>query len=158
MSSRQMRRSFAAPLVVTLALAPACTTVDHRTAPPPNPPPPAGDTADHRAPPPAGGSADHRAPEPAPPPAGGTTWTVFQKPDGTCAAGVAVTCQPGASATCNPPAPRPYACPEGITADRPLHIHQDAAGADCFLLPAPPQCPAGVMCNPPPPRKVGCPS
>jgi hypothetical protein len=153
MSSRQMRRTFAAPLVVTLAVAPACTTVDHRTAPPPAPPP-AADTADHRVPPPApGDTADHRD-TPAQRSAG-TSWTVLKKADGTCVTAVDVQCHAGA--TCNPPAPQPYACPPNLTAERPLHIRQDAPG-ECRLVFPMPECPAGMMCNPPPPQKVACPS
>lgn len=159
MSSRQMRRSFAAPLVVTLAVAPACTTVDHRTTAPP-PPPPAADTADHRVPPPAGDTTDHRdtpttgqtAPTQQ---TAGNSWTVIKKADGTCMTAVDVQCHPGA--TCNPPAPQPYECPPALTAARPMHIRQDAPDGECLLVFPMPECPANTMCNPPPPQKVACP-
>ncbi len=132
---RAPRRSFAAPLVVTLAALPGCmNTVDHRN--PPALPPPTPVT------------------QPAPPTHTGGSWQITMQSDGSCVADADVACEAGM--TCNPPPPAPYACPAGITADRPFTV-QERGADDCVLVRPMPVCPATMSCNPPPPQKTDCP-
>ncbi len=175
MSAKFPRRSFAAPLVVTLAM-PACLVSSGKPAPAPapandeprahvNPPRPQPD------PQPAQPDPDPRATQPGndtaqqtqqqtPPPAKLRTWTVYVQASGKsqeCFAAHDVECPPK-GATCNPPPPIKLAsCPSGITAAKPYKIREDAPDS-CALYHPMPDCPAGVACNPPRPQTVRCPT
>lgn len=165
--SRSLRTRFAAPLVVTLAVAPACV-VHSASAPPPAGPATAGPTtADATAAPPTGPAPVEVPREPAvtdqvrPPPPTTTattlhTWTVFRnRTDQQCYASIDVTCSP--KATCNPPPPRPMeSCPTGMT-DQPVKIREQPGGT-CLLESSPPACAPNAPCNPPRPQPVDCPS
>jgi len=156
-SSRRTR--FAAPLVVTLAVAPAC--VVHRAPPPAGPAtadattPTAPPTTAPEVPREPAGTDQVEAPPP-PPTTKLHTWTVFRnRTDQQCYASIDVTCSP--KATCNPPPPRPMeSCPPGMT-DQPVKIREQAAGT-CLLESSPPACAPGAPCNPPRPQPIDCPS
>jgi hypothetical protein len=142
---RAPRRSFAAPLVITMAALPGCaSTVDHRDPVQPTTVT-TTDPADHRNDPP---------PTPTPT-AAGATWHIVVNSDGSCVAAVEAHCD-ARPVSCNPPRPMPYACPSGATNDNPFLVQQTDAG-DCVLISPTPACPAGTMCNPPPAQKVDCP-
>lgn len=161
-ASRKPRRAFAVPLVMTVAAMPACivtepkpaqpqtggtTTRDHRPPPPTrheNPPPPSTDPTPIDPVPAQVEAPDYHR-----------NWTVSLQKDGTCEAYMAVECKKGA--TCNPPPPQPIACPEGITAARPVDIFASAGSWDCYIKPPESKCPEKATCNPPPPRKTACP-
>lgn len=185
MSAKLPRRSFAAPLVVTLAM-PACLVTSSKPAPAPvtsntgnegetsahmNPPrtqptEPAQPTQHpgHGAPPqprdPQPGNQVAQQTQQAPTEATLRTWTVYVQASGKgqeCYASHDITCPPK-GATCNPPPPTKLAsCPSGITAERPLKIREDAANS-CSLYYPMPACPANVACNPPRPQTVSCPT
>ncbi|MEZ4402946.1 MAG: hypothetical protein R3B06_23190 [Kofleriaceae bacterium] len=178
--SRKVRTSFAAPLVLTLAVAPACV-VRTGSAPPPTTGGPSGGTTTTTTPPgpivatnpppvaapptqPDPGTAPRmpqeqqtvqQGPTPVKPL---TTWTVYQnKTSGQCFAAIDVVCNP--KATCNPPPPRALdACPVGMTADKPLKIEERAAGSCTLVFPVPTSCASNPACDPPRSRTVDCPS
>lgn len=140
------RRRFAAPFVVTLALAPA---VAADTAP--NPPPP-------------------KKPTPA---KLQRTWTITKstaktaKP-GDCEAMQTDTC-PKVKAgdpipPCNPPAPTPYVCPTNqygigktFSGKDSLQVILRVGAVDCVIDRPQVACDPGEKCNPPPPQKIPCP-
>lgn len=176
-ASRLPRRAFAAPLVMTIAAAPAACVVtsdpaprntgttttttggtpdtrDHREGQPDtvviaNPPPPKPEPEAQPEPPPP-------PPEPQAPPDHRRDWTVTLNADGTCAAFMDVKCVP--NATCNPPPPQKVECPAGITADRPMQLYAMADSNECWIAPPSAKCPPKATCNPPPPRKHACPT
>lgn len=183
MSAKLPRRSFAAPLVVTLAM-PACLVTSGKPAPTPvvnneeprghvNPPrqqptDPAQPTQEH---PGHGTTPPPRDPQPGNEVAQPTqqapveetklrTWTVFVQTSGKsqeCFAAYDVACPPK-GATCNPPPPTKLAsCPSGITAERPLKIRESEPNS-CALYYPMPECPANMACNPPRPQTVSCPT
>lgn len=158
-ASRKPRRAFAAPLVLTIAAAPACVVSGDpkpATTPPPdpvlvsNPPPP----PEHTQPPPAA-QPDPAPPAAEPPPAYQRNWTVMLEDSGDCLAYADVQCKKGA--TCNPPPPQPVACPAGIQKGAPVKIYAQANTWDCYIMPPEVKCPEKATCNPPPPRKTACP-
>lgn len=186
MSAKTPRRTFAAPLVVTLALpfAGACFVTSGKA-----PPPSGGSTNDHRT-----GSGDtagnptttHANPPRQDYPTGPTTapntdpststvvqqpptqpttqqaelrtWHVFQNTsDKSCYATLKVDCPPK-PATCNPPPPTKLAsCPSGLEMPQGLTIREDAANS-CAVYHPMPACPAGMSCNPPRPQTIACPT
>lgn len=181
MSAKLPRRSFAAPLVVTLAM-PACF-VSTGKAPPPshgtssdapandeprahvNPPRPVehpghAEPAQPKDPQPGNDTAQQTQQQTPPPAARTRTWTVYVQASGKsqeCFAAYDVECPPK-GATCNPPPPIKLAsCPSGITAAKPYKIREDAPDS-CALYYPMPDCPAGVACNPPRPQTVSCPT
>lgn len=165
--SRKVRHSFAAPLVVTLAVGPACVV---RSSPAPQQPTPVDPPGPVMNPPrpvaPTEPTPD-RAPNPdtapdtvaqtdPPPEFVSRTWEVrLDRSGATCRAYVPVVCQP--KATCNPPPPRAIDCPDGITVERPVRVMEQAPG-ECYALPEVTPCPKDMACNPPPPRKTACPT
>lgn len=184
MSAKTPRRTFAAPLVVTLAvpLAGACLvtsskapppgdsttgrTNDHRTGEDRTPP-----TTTHVNPPranPGPTTAPNTDPtpstvqqtEPAQPTqqAALRTWHVFQSTsDKSCYATLKVECPPK-PATCNPPPPTKLAsCPSGLQMPQGLTIREDAANSCAVYYPMP-DCPPGMACNPPRPQTITCPT
>lgn len=178
--SRKVRSSFAAPLVVTLAVAPACMV--RTSSPPPGAAPTERErdrTHVHQNPPrpPTVGTTDsvnNPDPQPrdpvvvdtvqqTPPPTQSgqlASWTVFlDRRDGACYARMDVDCPPK-PATCNPPPARKLdACPPNFRVDdvdRPVKIVEYAKD-DCYLQAPMPACPQGASCNPPPPQKTSCP-
>jgi len=143
---------------MTVAAMPACVVAD------PAPQQPRTTTTRANPPPPEPEKQPDQKPEPPPPvdpvvepetPDYHRNWTVMLADDGQCTAYLAVECKTGA--TCNPPAPRPIACPDGITASRPVDIFASAGSNDCYIKPPEVSCPAKATCNPPPPRKTACP-
>jgi hypothetical protein len=176
MSSRRPRTRFAAPLVVTLALSPACVLTERSsrppTAAPTDPSAPQGPVGPTMNPPPP-----DRVPlptDPVPPikqtdpttdvvqagptpQAAPTTWRIWQNDsDKSCLVSMDVSCPP-APATCNPPPAKKLAsCPPGVTATSATTI-QELAPGECFVMYAVPACPAGMACNPPRPAKIDCP-
>lgn len=119
----QPRRRFAAPFVITLALAPACGGGQRPdTEPPPNAPDPPTTTAG----------------DPLPTPEGAGTWTqidgawvfaftddagakIYLAADGTCVlesdGGCGQSGEPSAEPmSCNPPPPQQVGCPAGLPA------------------------------------------
>src|SRR5690242_8528117 len=131
MSARVPRRSFATPFVLTLAAVPACHSSSPQPAPPVQPArndPPAIVEADP--PPPTQAPDEQPPPQPVivnpPPPSSAppeqASWTVFRGKDG-CMAAIKVACPTGEAGkpmrTCNPPPPFKYACPTGVTIDKP---------------------------------------
>jgi hypothetical protein len=187
MSARQLRRSFAAPFVITLATAlPMAAACGPKPLPKHhNPPGPAGAGPHTNPPAPEAGSGsgsaaeehhDHHDHEPAAPgpatsaPLASTepaakfdqNWTVMKiKGNPDCMAMVDVNCpkpEPGkAVPTCNPPPPIKYACPSSLKDGETMKIVLRAGATDCFIDPGPTRCPDNAKCNPPPPRKVACP-
>lgn len=166
MSAKLPRRSFAAPLVVTLAM-PACFVTSGKPAP--APPPSHGTANDEprahvnppRPQPEQPAQPDHPDQmQQQPAPAKLRTWTVYVTTSGKsqeCFAAHDVECPPK-GATCNPPPPIKLAsCPSGITAAKPYKIREDAPDS-CALYYPMPDCPAGVACNPPRPQTVSCPA
>jgi hypothetical protein len=167
MSAKTPRRSFAAPLVVTMALplAGACVVkTGPATTPPPggetsmhanppgphtNPPRPGGDT-----PPPVVQQEQEQQP---PQQAEMRTWHVFQNSgDKSCYATLDVQCVKGA--TCNPPPPtRLERCPSGLEMPQGLTIREDSANSCAIYYPMP-ECPPNMSCNPPRPQTIACPS
>jgi hypothetical protein len=162
MAARTPRRNFASPFVVTLAAVPACwtssspqqapptTTAQADPAPAPQPTTPPAEPAPQQQSRPPMNPPRPKPVVPAEPP--GTQWTIFKQGD-ACSAAIKVECPQGA--TCNPPPPKPYACPDGITVERPVVIIAEEDG--CYIKHEPVHCPPRVMCNPPPPHKVACP-
>jgi hypothetical protein len=137
MPAKLVRRGFASPFVVTLAVcAPAL-------ADPKKPPPP------------------KRAPQPA---QQELQWTVTKlpksKPTECYAFDNASSCpkqDPGKPIPpCNPPPPIKYACPKGFKAGDTLTIVQHKGEVDCFER-VDMTCEPGDKCNPPKPRKLACP-
>ncbi len=176
MSSRRPRSSFAAPLVVTLALAPACVI---RTAPvgqprtgtttianPPRPatgtttpaPPPKPQPPDRPPPRQTDPSTDVVQAAPNPTQTALTSWTVYKRADASCYAMQAMQCPP-APATCNPPPPlKMSSCPAGASEKKSVNVKELAPG-ECYVVASgPASCPAGATCNPPRPVKIDCPS
>jgi hypothetical protein len=174
MSVRTLRRSFAAPFVVTLATT-ACGPAKPLNPPGPheNPPPPttkptepvvaAPDPVDQPTPAPGLEPADKKEPAKYE-----RKWTVMRnmKPDAKateCRAFVDANCPKGEPGkpmpTCNPPPPIPYTCPDGFSTDKgaTLKIVLRAGATECFVDYGPMKCPEGAKCNPPPPRKLPCP-
>ncbi|MFO0634564.1 MAG: hypothetical protein U0168_17110 [Nannocystaceae bacterium] len=161
MPAREPRRRFAAPLVLTIAAAPACAG-SGTTGPEPPATTAAPTTADPQPQPDGGGDAGD-----------GTTaqdgregrWSVMRNGNG-CQTMIAVDCSqpPGEPQhTCNPPAPREYPCPkwdDGSVIDvGPGFTIEGKAGAkDCTMYFPTGDCPADASCNPPPPRRVDCPA
>jgi hypothetical protein len=121
-----------------------------------NPPPPQVDPAPHKRPP------IRNPPRPTPqrqqPAPQEAAWTVFKSNDG-CMAVIKVECpraEPGKpQPTCNPPPPFNYACPTGVSLDKPITIV--TFGDSCIIQREPIACPPKVMCNPPRPQTVTCP-
>ncbi len=183
MSAKIPRRTFAAPLVVTLAmpLAGACLVTSGTKSPPPSGG--GGPVTDHR----TSGSGDtttatnppgpHVNPprvtptDPTvktdPPPdlvqqttltqqAALRTWHVYQNAgDKQCYAALDVQCP--AKATCNPPPPLLLAsCPTSLTMPQGLTIREDSVNACAVYYPMP-DCPTGTACNPPRPQTIECP-
>jgi len=188
MSAKTPRRTFAAPLVVTLALpvAGACFVTSGTKAPPPG-----GSTNDHRT-----GSGDGTA-EPAtnpptphvnPPRAGypdpgtapnseptsGTvqqtnpaqptqqtalrTWHVFQNSSDKHCYAVHNVECPPKGATCNPPPPVQLK-----SCPSGLEMPQgltirEDSANSCAIYSPMPECPANMSCNPPRPQTIACPS
>ncbi len=81
-------------------------------------------------------------------------WTVYRTKDGSCMAAIKVECQP--KATCNPPPPFSYACPTGVSLEKPITV-ATFDGTSCFVEYDAPACPPKTACNPPHPRPVACP-
>lgn len=144
MSVKTLRRTFAAPFVVTMALAPVAGA---DTAP--NPPPP------------------QKKPEPA---KFEKTWNVTKsrakgaKP-ADCEAMQTNTCpkvKPGDPIPpCNPPAPTAYVCPTNaygigktFTEKDSLKILLDVGATECVIDN---RCAPNEKCNPPAPQKIACP-
>jgi hypothetical protein len=181
MSVKTPRRTFAAPLVVTLALpiAGACIvktgsspqrsgTTDHRTGGGESGNP----TGTHVNPPRT--TPTTTGPKTAPDPNTSTSttvqqtnpaqptqqaslreWHVFQN-DKSCYATQKVDCPPK-PATCNPPPPVKLAsCPSGLEMPQGLTIREDAPDSCAVWYPMP-DCPAGMSCNPPRPQQIACP-
>jgi hypothetical protein len=148
MAARTPRRTFATPLVITLA---ACSSPQTTTPPHHNPP----------APQPEPGNNPPPTTDPATP--AQTTemrWHVTRM-GANCAAHVDVNCpKPEAGKpthTCNPPPPIKYTCPEGLADKSSLEIVRYAGAAECVVVPEPVKCPPNAACNPPRPRPVICP-
>lgn len=147
------RRSFAAPLILTVAAVPACVVATKPTNTP-GPEAKQPEQRDHR-------DKGHENP-PGPhenPPAPNVneydqSWQVRLADDGSCLAYGEVSCEPGMS--CNPPRPRPVVCPEGIAAGESYSLWANAGEIGCFTSP-PTSCPANATCNPPPPQAIDCP-
>jgi len=57
--------------------------------------------------------------------------------------------------TGEPPHPIDYACPAGVSLDKPITVM--ANGDQCIVLREPSPCPPHAMCNPPRPHVVPCP-
>lgn len=160
-SSRTPRRSFAAPLVMTIAAIPACLVTSK--PPPSNQPEP--QVRDHRKGdetttvthenPPRPDSVEHTPTPDQQAPDHDRKWTVMIDQAGACTAMGEMSCP--ANATCNPPPPSMVACPSGITVDRPVQIWASAGSNDCYITVAAAKCPAKATCNPPPPQKTACP-
>lgn len=181
MSAKTPRRTFAAPLVVTLALpvAGACVVTSGKTAPPPG-----GNTTDHRTgggdtavnPPTPHVNPPRTAPDPntAPntDPSSNTvqqtdpatptqqaelrTWHVYKQGGSSdCYAVQNVSCPKGA--TCNPPPPTKLErCPSGLEMPQGLTIREDSANSCAIYYPMP-ECPKDMSCNPPRPQTITCP-
>lgn len=167
------RKSFAAPLVVTFAAAPACffstSTAPSQpiaqaapgqpemTDPQPSPPPPELQSPTYvvNKPPPAAQQPVQEAPTTsdaaAPAPDARRSWTLLASPGGGCATIETVACPDGVA--CNPPPPQPYDCLENV----PLPSTITTFGNACVIRMPRAACPAGMHCNPPPPRRVPCP-
>jgi hypothetical protein len=160
MSARILRRTFAAPFVVTLG---ACTM--QTGGPPPSRPvgtaqhPGHGDPPDPSDPNRLQPRPDERvqmaaAPSPQQTDTSERHWTVSRQ-GGTCMAYTKVSCPP--NAVCNPPRPTEYACTADLAEGGSMNIVRRAGSATCLVEVAPPSCPQGMSCNPPPPRQVACP-
>lgn len=139
MSSRKPRRSFAAPLILTVAALPGCIAAGSK---------PANSTTT------APESRDHRGSEPDPvtmsnPPPPDTSkdrsWTIELQQDGSCRA----TADDGRQSS--------VACPDGISAGSAMSMWANAGSTECFVSYDSPSCPAGAICNPPPPKVSSCP-
>jgi hypothetical protein len=150
MSARAPRRSFAAPLVVTLAI-PACTP----TSPPQQPQPVAQEQPATQEQPTRPKDAPMNPPAPIKPqPAkydDGTTFSVWRSKDG-CTAMLDITCPEGA--TCNPPPPMPYKCPEDLAVNDSFKIYVRAGQCEIHQET---HCKPNQKCNPPAPQRVPCP-
>jgi hypothetical protein len=156
---RIRRRRFAAPFVVTVVGAAgsagftSCNPPRPYTAPPPE----VGSPAPA---PPDPGTANADPGAPGTPAVADRRWTVFKRGE-ECMAGIAVDCPKGEPGrpmpTCNPPPPVKYACPEGLSFDRPITVVHYTGSDACMVEPEPMSCPAGAACNPPP-QPVSCPS
>lgn len=171
MSAKTPRRTFAAPLVVTLALpiAGACIVTSGKPPPPPstgNPTatqvnPPRTNTGPKTAPDPnTSTSTTVQETNPGQPTqqAELRTWHVFQSSsDKSCYATQKAECPPK-PATCNPPPPIKLAsCPSGLEMPQGLTIREDSANSCAVYYPMP-ECPANMSCNPPRPQTIACPS
>jgi hypothetical protein len=117
-------------------------------------PPPAEQPPDQQPPP----AEVNLNPPPPPSPSEQASWTVFRGKDG-CMAAIKVSCPTGEPGkpmpTCNPPPPFKYACPTGVTIDKPITVI--TFGDSCAIEPEPIHCPPHTACNPPRPRTVPCP-
>ena len=157
MPSRRPRSSFAAPLVITLALAPACVVrTGHSSAPPPtqrahvedhrgdgtitiaNPPRPVATTAS--APPPSG---------PISPPPRGTDGTPTRTSPGS---GPISPPPRGTDGTPTQAGPNPT--PTTTLASWMIYQRADKG---CYAVRATECPPAPATCNPPPPTEIACP-
>jgi hypothetical protein len=155
--ARSPRTTFTAPLVVTLAMTPACVVASR----PPPPPPSTGSGPTEPAPPIVTNPPPPIEPAPVDPTPTPTqtelgSWTVFQnRNDKQCYAAIDVKCMP--QATCNPPPPRIMeACPDGIADGASLKVKEWNPG-QCFVVFPDPGCPPNVACNPPRPQPIACP-
>jgi hypothetical protein len=159
MSAKSPRRTFAAPLVITLAV-PACLVSSGKSS---TPPPAGSRTADHR--------TDESRPHVNPPPVVGQSGT--PAPDSNDGGGT------GTGVIANPPPPDRTAPPTTGTATPPprapqpgnttvqqtqtqttlrsWHVFQNAGTKTCSAV-LDVSCEKGMTCNPPPPTKVACPS
>jgi hypothetical protein len=170
MSAKTPRRTFAAPLVVTLALpvAGACVVKSGpATTPPPgdgttmhaNPPRSHSDTppTPPRADPPPPVVQQEQQQQQTPPQAEMRSWHVYQNSgDKSCYAVQDVGCVKGA--TCNPPPPTKLErCPTGLEMPQGLTIREDSANSCAIYYPMP-ECPPNMSCNPPRPQTIACPS
>jgi len=144
MAFRTMRRTFAAPLVMTLAALPACGSDKaplERSGP--NPPALQGRLPDVTTPPPPPVEVVKTR-----------SWTVHRAGDGRCISEPDYDCPPNAK--CNPPGPSDYPCPDGMIGEhQQIVLHPGAV--DCYLVQPPPKCPPNIACNPPASPRVDCP-
>lgn len=158
--SRSPRRSFAAPLILSVAAIPACVVTSNKPANDPK----TGETPEQR---------DHRGtgddagdgtkvimnpPRPEAPQVyeQDQSWSVRMESDGSCKAYGSVDC-PEAS-KCNPPRPSVVTCPEGISEGEAMDMWVSAGSTDCYVsFGGSSSCPKGATCNPPPPQKAECP-
>ncbi len=155
--SRKPRRSFAAPLILTVAAVPACVVASNKpaTSDPKNTP----EQRDHRT-----GEGGENANPPGPhvnPPMQRKNeydekWSVSLQDDGTCLAHADDGgCPEGAS--CNPPPPRPVLCPDGIQEGQWMSMWAVQGETGCWVSAADTGCPSNAKCNPPPPQATSCP-
>jgi hypothetical protein len=150
MAARVPRRSFASPVVVTLAVActPAPTTPPNDTA--------ADPTVAQTPTPDPNPTTDPPTTEPPTP----VRWSMSKKGN-DCFAQRQIECSdPGRS--CNPPAPQKYDCPKwddgsAMGFDEGDSIEGVPGAEKCTLYFSGGSCPEGASCNPPPPRAVPCP-
>lgn len=143
MAARAVRRTFAAPFVVTLAAAPLATHAEQAPADPPK--------------------ARPAPKKPAPKPTvvdRERTWHVTKAKD-TCTAFPEGTCPkvpPGQPIPpCNPPPPLRYACKDALP-EGAHRVRQPAKADFCERVVSPVKCDPGTRCNPPRPQRVTCPS
>src|SRR5690349_12250916 len=149
MAARFPRRSFAAPIVVTLG---ACYVQSTPTPPHENPPAPQDPQRPNENPPPTVVANPPRPQPPTeqtPPSTETVKWSVYKSQDGTgCMAAIKANCPP--KAMCNPPPPFKYECPKDITIDAGgVTVASYDGGATCAIDYGPMNCPKGAMCNPP---------
>ena len=185
MSAKRPRSSFAAPLVVTLAVAPACIVQPAPSQPRPttqdgsgsgggpseppvvmtNPPPPSTTPAQPpttTTPPirqdnPGGDTVTQAPPTTQQPERKLRDWNLVPQGDGkTCNAYIKVDCPPPTVATCNPPPPVQLECPANMQKTG-VKIEEQAPDA-CYVVYPTPACPKNVACNPPRPQKIDCPT
>jgi hypothetical protein len=151
MSVRTLRRTFAAPFVVTMA---GCM-VQSGSAPPPRGPGPGPRPGPvSTAPPPDRADRPGDVVQGERKPTHAASWTVMKQGE-TCKAYVNASCP--ANATCNPPPPTDYACTPQVSQNAPMKIIRHNGSETCQIDTGPMNCPPNVMCNPPPPQQVTCP-
>ena len=130
---RTPRRSFAAPLVITFAGAGGLAA--------------------------CGGSKKEPIHDNPPAPREVTEWTIY-KAEGECFSVDAGACPAPTDEktkfTCSSTS-QPYACPEGLSMDRPIVVVR-VDSSSCEMKHEMPDCPAGAACNPPPPMPMACPT
>jgi len=164
-SSRKPRRTFAAPLILSVAALPACIVASNKPASSTNTDP---EQRDHRQPDPE--TTDHRQPDgdpvvisnpPRPEPyvlrqdsSYDESWQISVEADGSCKAYGPNDC-PG-EPKCRPAPARAVACPEGMQAGETWSLWADKGSTECFTM-AVSDCPKGATCNPPPPTRASCP-
>ncbi|MBA3462889.1 MAG: hypothetical protein H0T46_23235 [Deltaproteobacteria bacterium] len=151
MSARTLRRSFAAPFVVTIAGCMVQSGPPPQRGPRPQPQPVTSTQPQDMG---VVANPPHPGAQVEPKPTHEMHWTVTKEGE-TCRAYAAINCP--ANAACRPAPPTDYACTPQVAHNAPMKVVRWNGSETCQIETEPMRCPPNVMCNPPPPQQVACP-